>query len=432
MGLVPLLLNTLIILISVLSYQVFWLDREDTEPKNELLISLLAAIAIVLCMTFPFRTHSGFIYDLRTVPIILCFLFGGVRSTLLVGAVYLSYRYYLGGVGFYTAAIIFAVFCLIVSCFYVIAPAFFRKRKMFVSTILLAAYTTIFYIAAKLHEQSFDLRFDLHLALLQLLHFSINLFTIGISLYLIDGMLEKKRLKEKFRRAEKLFVLGELSASFVHEIGNPLTAVHGFLQFMMNHPLTDTKRNEYLHLMMTELAHAESILAQYLSLKSQADTKETLDLGLLIQEAIKTISPAAEENLVQIQSKLQPCVMIEANPLKLKQCLIHMMKNGIGAMDAGGVLTITLKQERNEIAIDIVDTGSGMTREEIKRKGMPFYSTKEEGTGLETMVAFSMIKELKGDVEIKSKKGEGTCCSITIPVALNRKTEPALIREAKI
>jgi len=426
MGLVPLLLNTLIILISVLCYQVFWLDREDTEPKNELLISLLASVAIVLCMTFPFRTHFGFIYDLRSVPIILCFLFGGVRSTLFVGVVYLSYRYYLGGAGFYTAVIIFGFLCLVVSCFYVFAPAFFRKRKMFIGIILLAVYTTIFYIAATLHVQNFDLRFDLHLALLQSLHFSINLLTMGISFYLIDGMLEKKRLKEKFRRAENLFILGELSAAFVHEIGNPLTAVHGFVQFMMNQPVTDTKRNEYLHLMMTELLHAESILAQYLSLaESQADMKETIDLGSLIQDAIKTISPAAAENLVKIQDKLQSCVMLEANPLKLKQCLIHMMKNGIEAMNAGGVLTITLKQKRKEIAIDIVDTGSGMTKEEIKRKGMPFYSTKEKGTGLETMVAFSMIKELKGDVEIKSKKGEGTCCSITFPVALNRRTKPA-------
>lgn len=430
MGLVPLLLNTLIILISVLCYQVFWLDREDTEPKNELIISLLASVAIVLCMTFPFRTHFGFIYDLRTVPIILCFLFGGVRSTLFVGVVYLSYRYYLGGAGFYTAVIIFGFLCLVVSCFYVFAPAFFRKRKMFIGIILLSVYTAIFYIAATLHVQNSVLRFDLHMTLLQLLHFSINLLTMGIAFYLIDGMLEKKRLKEKFRRAENLFILGELSAAFVHEIGNPLTAVHGFLQFMMNHPLTDKKRNEYLYLMKTELLHAESILAQYLSLKSQADTKETIDVGSLILEAIKTLSPAATENFVQIQDKLQLGVMIEANPLKLKQCLIHMMKTGIEAMTAGGVLTITLKQERNEAAIDIVDTGAGMTKEEIKRKGMPFYSTKEEGTGLETMVAFSMIKELKGDVEIKSKKGEGTCCSITIPVALNRRTETAFIREA--
>ena len=56
-----------------------------------------------------------------------------------------------------------------------------------------------------------------------------------------------------------------------------------------------------------------------------------------------------------------------------------------------------------------------MTSEEIKRYGYPFYSTKEKGTGLGSMVAYSIIKELNGDVEIMSKKGEGTRLSILIP-----------------
>nr|WP_233147206.1 ATP-binding protein [Paenibacillus selenitireducens] len=234
-------------------------------------------------------------------------------------------------------------------------------------------------------------------------------------------MLEKKRLKEKIQRTEKLYILGELSATFAHEIGNPLTTVHGFLQFMMNNPISDMKRNEYLHIMMTELTHAESILAEYLTLtKSQETIQESIDLGSLIQEVLETLSSVAAENFVQIQCHLPSLVMIEANPLRVTQCLFNIIKNGIERMATGGILTVTLKQERKEIIIDITNTGVEMTREEIKRMGMPFYATKEKGTGLDTMMAYSVIKELKGDLEIKSKKG-WTCCLITIPVASNDK-----------
>ncbi|MED4456118.1 ATP-binding protein [Metabacillus fastidiosus] len=411
MGIGTLLLNTLIILICILSYQVFWLDREEKKRKNELLISLLASFAVVLCMTFPFNSYSGYIYDLRIIPIILCFLYGGIRSFLFVGVIYLAYRYYLNPVGFYNSAIIFSILSLIVYGFYIFAPILLRKRKKLASMFLLVTYILIIFIIDIVHKQG------LVSAKLLLIHFIINLFTMGISLYLIEGMLEKKRLKEKIQRTEKLFVLGELSAAFAHEIGNPLTTVRGFLQFMMNNPISDIKKqNEYFQLMMTELTHAESILAEYLSLKSQEDIKETLDFGQLIQEVIEISSPLATKNLVQIQSKLQSFIMIEANPLRVKKCLIEIIENGIEAMKTGGILTITLKQERKEIVIDITDTGVGMTKEEIKRLGMPFYSLKEKGTGLGTIVAFSIIKELKGDVEIRSKKGEGTCFSILIPI----------------
>lgn len=418
MGLVTLFLNTLIILICVLSYQVFWLDRTENEPKNELLISLLSTIAIVLCMTFPFNLHAGYIYDLRMVPILLCFLFGGIRSMIFVGFVYLSYRYYLGGAGFFTSVIIYPTLGITVGALYFFVPTFMRKRKKLVSMSLMVIYWLILFFA------NFIQRMDLQHVQFLLLHLLLNLFTLGISLYLIESMLEKKRLKEKIQRTEKLTLLRELSAAFAHEIGNPLTTVHGFLQFMMNNPISDMKRNEYLQIMMTELTHAESILAEYLSLtKSQLDTSESLNLELLIKEVIETISPLAADNFVEIQSKLQPLVLIEADPLRVKKCLINIIKNGIEAMNEGGILTIMLQKEGKEVLIGITDTGVGMTREEIKRMGMPFYSTKEKGTGLGTIIAYSIIKELKGDVEIKSKKGEGTSCLITIPVALIERTK---------
>ncbi|MNN90667.1 Sporulation kinase E [compost metagenome] len=66
--------------------------------------------------------------------------------------------------------------------------------------------------------------------------------------------------------------------------------------------------------------------------------------------------------------------------------------------------------------ITIRDTGIGMTKEEISRLGKPYYSTKEEGTGLGLLMAYSAINKVKGVIEVESEKGKGTTFLITIPI----------------
>ena len=422
MGIGTLLLNTLFILISILSYQVYWMEREDKEVKNETLIALLAATAVVLCLTFPFKLHSGFIYDLRLVPILLCFLFGGIRSITFTGLVYLSYRYYLGGDGFFYSLVIYLLLCCLVGSFHFFTPTFFKTKKKIVGIVLMIIYSFVFFIAVTLHEQSIAPSMNSMLIYFFPIHLFMNLFTMALSLYLIDGMLEKRRLKEKIRRTEKMLILGELSASFAHEMRNPLTAVRGFTQFLMDHPISEEKRKDYLQIMMNQLQQAESILVEYAKLtQRQVESKEPIDLIGLIDEAIEALTPMARDNHVQFRRDLQPYVSIEADPQKIKDCLINIMENGIEAMPNGGELLIALKRERKDVVIDIIDSGVGMTKEEIKRYGYPFYSTKEKGTGLGSMVAYSIIKELNGDLEIMSKKGEGTRLSIMIPEPMWKK-----------
>lgn len=417
MGIVTLLLNTLFILICILIYQFFWLDREDNDPKNELLISLFAATALVLCMTFPFQLRSGFIYDLRMVPIILCFLYGGIRSIAFVGIVYLSYRYYLGGAGLFSSMVIYFTICMIVACSYYFTPAFFKHWKKTLGIVLIILSTVFLFIMGELHEQSLSHLIDSSYVGLFPIHFLINLITMAVSLYLIDEMLEKRRLKERIRRTEKMFILGELSATFAHELRNPLTTVHGFIQLMMSSLVFETKRTEYLRIMMTELELAESYLAEFLKLtKPSDDAREPVDLGELIGEVSEALLNLAAENHVEIRSEVNSTVVIEASRIKVKQCLFNLMKNGIEAMTEGGILRIILKRNRKNVVIDIIDTGVGMTREEIKRIGLPFYSTKVRGTGLGTIISYSIIKDLNGDVEIVSKKGKGTCFTITLPL----------------
>jgi two-component system sporulation sensor kinase B len=207
-----------------------------------------------------------------------------------------------------------------------------------------------------------------------------------------------------------------LAAAFAHEIRNPLTAVYGFMQLFQKNEILEINRDEYLHVMLSELERTQLIIDDYLSLaKTQNVEKDTLDISLIVHQVINIISPLATLHNIEVKSSINNALYINANANKVKQCLINIVKNGIEAMTQGGILHINLKNNEKNILIEIIDSGIGMTADEIKRIALPFYSLKEKGTGLGTMIAYGIIKELKGEIQIKSEKGKGTCFSIILP-----------------
>ncbi|MCD8502870.1 MAG: ATP-binding protein [Bacillaceae bacterium] len=87
-------------------------------------------------------------------------------------------------------------------------------------------------------------------------------------------------------------------------------------------------------------------------------------------------------------------------------------------MPNGGNLSISLERHDGDSVITISDTGIGMTEEQMARLGTPFYSAKEKGTGLGTMVAFSIIQAMDGNIHVKSEKDIGTTFTITFPLGI--------------
>ncbi|MEH6849078.1 ATP-binding protein, partial [Bacillus pseudomycoides] len=237
-----------------------------------------------------------------------------------------------------------------------------------------------------------------------------------LSIYLIEGMIEKFKMKEKIQRAEKFYTASELAASIAHEVHNPLTTVYGFTQLFRENELSKTSQDEYLKIMLMELEKVQLVINDYLSLtKPQNTVKKPLNINCVFREVTNMISPLALSYNVEIHKDIPECLNINANPEKLKQCITNILQNGIEAMKDGGVLQIHAQKIKGNLVIDIIDSGVGMSQTEIKRIATPFYSTKEKGTGLGTMIAYSIIRELNGDIEIESTKGKGTRFSIIIP-----------------
>lgn len=346
MGIPTLLLNTFIIIICILSYQVFWLEHKEKMACNNILISVLSSIAIIFCMTFPFHLHAGFIYDLRFIPIILVFLYGNTKSIICIGVLYLSYRFYLGGSGVFPSFIIFTVISVITIMFRYLSPTYFKEKKILLSILLILICTTSLSICGIVTQINTGSKIDSTLIEFLFNYIIINIFTVLLSVYLIEGMIEKYKIKERMQRAEKFYIASELAASIAHEIHNPLTTVRGFTQLLNEDESAKMSQDKYLEIMLLEMQQIQSTINNYLSLtKPQNIIKEELDINYILNQVKDNISPLALSYNVEIKQHITTdSLYINANTEKFKICLTNIIQNGIEAMKNGGVLQINIQK----------------------------------------------------------------------------------------
>ncbi|KEZ52665.1 MULTISPECIES: PAS domain-containing sensor histidine kinase [Metabacillus] len=252
----------------------------------------------------------------------------------------------------------------------------------------------------------------------KILEFSLKRHIIeNMNLAIFRDVTEKKELEERLRKSDTLSVVGELAAGIAHEIRNPMTALKGFIQLLEANVKEDFSM--YFNVITSELSRIESIITEFLILaKPQAISYQEKDVVTIMKETIDLLNAQAILVNVQIELFHNGCVPhVYCEPNQLKQVFINILKNAIEVMPSGGTIqvNISLKNE-DELHISIIDEGSGIPEDKIKRLGEPFYTTKDRGTGLGLMVSYKIIEEHCGKVEVESEVGKGTAFHISLPL----------------
>jgi PAS domain S-box-containing protein len=230
--------------------------------------------------------------------------------------------------------------------------------------------------------------------------------------YILD-ITKQKRNEEALRRTERLNTVGEFAAGIAHEIRNPLTSLKGFLQLMKNEEM----KEEYKDIMESELDRIESILNEFLILSKPHLTQyNKKDVHVLLKQILPLFETQATYNNIQLVTEFDlEELLINCNENQLKQVFINFIKNAMEAMSNGGVIKIECKKEHNELCIRFIDEGSGISEENLKRLGEPFFTTKESGTGLGLMISFKIIEEHGGTIQVESQLGIGSTFKIKLP-----------------
>jgi signal transduction histidine kinase len=100
----------------------------------------------------------------------------------------------------------------------------------------------------------------------------------------------------------------------------------------------------------------------------------------------------------------------------MKQALLNLTKNAIAAMPGGGRLDLSVERVEDEVRISVIDDGAGIAEEDLPKIFEPYFTTKENGTGLGLTITFKIVKEHRGEITVKSRPGQGSTFTISLPV----------------
>jgi signal transduction histidine kinase len=230
---------------------------------------------------------------------------------------------------------------------------------------------------------------------------------------------EMERLQME-KALARLAEIGELAATIIHEVRNPLTTIMMGLNAFKKLELTD-RFQEYLNLSLDEADRLERLLSQIL-LYSRPQTldRSQLELNSFITETLHTLQtiPVAAGKYLNFSANNSP-LNILADRDKLKQVLINLVTNACEAVSTGEAISISLQQSENRrICIQIHNGGTPIPADILPQLTKPFFTTKASGTGLGLAIVKRIVEAHDGEFGIESGEGIGSIVTVQLPLVL--------------
>jgi len=236
---------------------------------------------------------------------------------------------------------------------------------------------------------------------------------------------ERENMYKQLDRLDRLNMVGEVAASIGHEVRNPLTTIKGFLTLLNEKQGNIEDHRETFALMIEELDRANHIITEFLSLaKNRTVEKKLGDLNKLLSNLLPIFEADGLVRNMTVGIYRQPIPLIEINEQEIRQLVTNLVKNAFEAMEPGGKVSISTGMRHDEMYIIVTDEGHGMSRETLEKLGNPFFTTKEDGTGLGLPVCYRIVERHGGRIHVESEEGKGTTFIVYFPVA--KKAHPSV------
>ncbi|MCF7927732.1 MAG: PAS domain-containing protein [Spirochaetales bacterium] len=244
----------------------------------------------------------------------------------------------------------------------------------------------------------------------------------GNLLHVIE-ITDQREREARLRRAENLASLTTLAAGVAHEIKNPLGSMGIHIQLIQKlaNQLEEekkTKLTEYLGVLEEEVERLNKIVVDFLfAVRPMNVEPEPTNLNSLMDDLADFMHYELEQKGVAIERDFSSDLPeLQLDEKYIKQAVLNIIKNALYAMEDGGVLTISTKNEGNDVVLSIRDTGHGMDEETMEKIFEPYFTTRDFGSGLGLTLTYKIIKEHMGEIQVESKPGKGTVFSLIFPV----------------
>ena len=226
---------------------------------------------------------------------------------------------------------------------------------------------------------------------------------------------------EQLRHGERLMTVGALASGMAHELGTPLNVVAMRAKLIASGEVESSEAKESGRIIAEQAARITSIMRQLLDFaRRSTPQKSKVDLSGLAERVTTFLAPVAQKAGVTVEVHSEPLVAM-VDPAQIEQVLTNLVVNGIQAMDRNKVLRISLSTEtrsgKSYACIAVADSGVGIAEEHKNRIFEPFFTTKEvgRGTGLGLSVAYGIVSEHKGFIDVETEIGKGSTFRVHLP-----------------
>ena len=244
----------------------------------------------------------------------------------------------------------------------------------------------------------------------------------------IGVTLQNSQIYERMKERDRLAALGQMAAGLAHEIRNPLGSIKGAAQYLqpVEGQKPDASTREFLDIIVEEVDRLNKIVSQFLDYaRPYRGEQSPLDVNDVVRKTIYLIEKERSGSRVEIVMNLLDALPpVRADAQQLRQVFLNLTINAFDAMPQGGRLQVSTGLRRSTrrgataafLEIRFRDDGVGIPPPDLRNLFIPFFTTKEKGTGLGLPISQRIIENHGGTIEVRSQPGSGSTFTVLLPV----------------
>lgn len=399
-----LIISAILVTFPLLIYDYFVIYSQNMKrKKRSIVLKLILYSSLYLAMFYTKNIPFNYRFVSIIIPLILTYLYKEKFTSIVINIIIINYTInYLN----YNMISTFMLFFLL----YLNFNKYIKSNKndiIFINnTIILVA---IFQIANTIMNYS-------KMLLIDNIH-SFIIFTIIIKLldYFLSESKNVINLHMNLKEFEKDKNMKINLFKITHEIKNPLAVIKGYLSmFDVNNK---EKSIKYIKIIKSEVNRSLNLLSDFMEFTKIKINTSNVIFNDLMDDIKEVLIPFFNAKNVKYNFNIEANIEINIDYNRIKQVLINVIKNAVEACPNNmGLVSTTIFKDKDYLYIFVKDNGSGMDKDTLDNILVPFFTTKENGTGLGVSLSKEIILSHKGEISYDSILGKGTTCKITLPL----------------
>ena len=399
-----LIISAILVTFPLLIYDYFVIYSQNMKrKKRSIVLKLILYSSLYLAMFYTKNIPFNYRFVSIIIPLILTYLYKEKFTSIVINIIIINYTInYLN----YNMISTFMLFFLL----YLNFNKYIKSNKndnIFINnTIILLA---MFQIANTIMNYS-------KMFLIDNIH-SFIIFTIIIKIlnYFLSESKNVINLHMNLKEFEKDKNMKINLFKITHEIKNPLAVIKGYLSmFDVNNK---EKSIKYIKIIKSEVNRSLNLLSDFMEFTKIKINTSNVIFSDLMDDIREVLIPFFNAKNVKYNFNIEANIEINIDYNRIKQVLINVIKNAVEACPNNmGLVSTTIFKDKDYLYIFVKDNGSGMDKDTLDNILVPFFTTKENGTGLGVSLSKEIILSHKGEISYDSILGKGTTCKITLPL----------------